>query len=314
MNAFVESSVTTITIPSSVETLADGCFLSAKRLSEIRFEPNCRLTGIESALFMNCNLESIIIPATVTKITAMSGLSRLRSIYLESGSRFELRQQLLCDPARSQIVSGFGDDHEVVIPSWVEAINFGAFHRRAGLQKVVFERGARIVTVAKHAFSHCLALRRVRIPASIRSLGMSCFWYCPRLEVVEFDENSQLKIIGSGVFSTCGIVKFRVPRSVEVLGQECFAYCTRLGEVAFEEGSELKRIEAQAFYESSLARIDIPQHVEVVGQSAFPRHCQIALAWSENSKEFAMWKREHRESFDHLFPDRVQKRSSCTVE
>jgi hypothetical protein len=61
-NAFSESSLQSIVIPSSVEILGSSCFSRCQSLSSISFESNSRLTRIDSTAFSSSSLQSIIIP------------------------------------------------------------------------------------------------------------------------------------------------------------------------------------------------------------------------------------------------------------
>jgi hypothetical protein len=50
-------------IPRNVEILESKCFSNCRSLSSITFESNSRLTRIESEVFCDSSLQSILIPS-----------------------------------------------------------------------------------------------------------------------------------------------------------------------------------------------------------------------------------------------------------
>jgi hypothetical protein len=60
------SSLSSFSIPASVEERGRGCFSGRTNLSEVTFESNSRLSVIESGAFAGCCLRSpVSIPASV---------------------------------------------------------------------------------------------------------------------------------------------------------------------------------------------------------------------------------------------------------
>ena len=85
-------------------------------------------------------------------------------------------------------------------------------------------------------------VRRVKIPASVKEIGVDVFFKCKNLKSVVFAENSWLEKIGPWSFSNTGIEKITVPKNVTEIEEGAFYQCEELREVVFEEGSKLKEM------------------------------------------------------------------------
>lgn len=93
-------------------------------------------------------------------------------------------------------------------------------------------------------FMSCSALREIKLPETLQSLGDFSFAYCSDLESIV------------------------IPNSVQSLGSDCFLECKRLSKI--ELGSGLTEIGRTAFYGcKSLKQITIPQSVVSIDELAF---------------------------------------------
>ena len=77
----------------------------------------------------------------------------------------------------------------------------------------------------------------VKIPASVREIGVDAFFGCKNLKSVVFAPESKLEKIGAGSFSKTGIEKIVVPKNVIEIEVGAFYQCKELREVVFEEES-----------------------------------------------------------------------------
>jgi hypothetical protein len=84
------SSLSSICIPSSVETLCDHCFSQCTALSSVTFEPGSRLSHIEAHAFAHCSsLPSLCIPSSVWMLrnTCFFACKSLPNVTFEPGSK-----------------------------------------------------------------------------------------------------------------------------------------------------------------------------------------------------------------------------------
>lgn len=109
-------------------------------------------------------------------------------------------------------------------------------------------------------FAYNEIIKYVFIPNTIENVYGGVFYYSINLEEVEFEENSNLKIINIGMFQNTSITEITIPSSVETIGNRAFQD-TPLEHIYFEEDSKLKIIRSNAFFASSLTSIIIPASV-----------------------------------------------------
>lgn len=146
----------------------------------------------------------------------------------------------------------------ITIGKNVTEIAEGAFLNCVGLQTVIFEKGGtEDLLIGENAFSGCLSLASVEIPARTKSIGMGAFefvqtvsgresLYSTGLESVSFEENSRLETIGARAFRGAHFTSVTVPKSVRTIGDSAFS-ATQLETVDFESGSVLETISSNAF-------------------------------------------------------------------
>ena len=161
------SSLTSIEIPASVETIEATAFSDCSQLTTVTFEKGSLLKTIGGGYyssyyhgaFSDCSsLTSIEIPASVETIeaTAFSDCSQLTTVTFEKGSLLKT------------IGGGYYSSY---------------YHG---------------------AFSDCSSLTSIEIPASVETIEATAFKRCSKLTTVTFEKGSQLKIIGGGFDTNVG--------------------------------------------------------------------------------------------------------------
>jgi hypothetical protein len=107
---------------------------------------------------------------------------------------------------------------------------------------VKFESGSKLVRIGVKAFSRCLSLHAICIPASVEILCECCFAGCGGLVTLTFESGSKLARIEPRAFSNCfRLNSIAIPKSIQKLSKE-WAMGSALRRVIFESASSLRKM------------------------------------------------------------------------
>ncbi len=168
------SSLTSIEIPASVETIGKEAFKRCSSLATVTFEKGSQLKTIGGGYSSSSHFGTYS-----DYYGAFSDCSSLTSIE---------------------------------IPASVETIEATAFKRCSKLTTVTFEKGSQLKTIGggysssyyHGAFSDCSSLTSIEIRASVETIEAAAFKRCSKLTTVTFEKGSQLKTIGGGFDTNVG--------------------------------------------------------------------------------------------------------------
>ena len=259
------TSLSTITIPASVTTIGASAFSGCTALSTVTFENESNLSALNDNVFKGCIITNIRIPAKVATIssTAFASCKALQTVSFEENS---------CLTTLTTTFAGLPALQRIAIPASVETIEAQAFQKCPSLTTVTFESGSKLKTIgggyseasSYGAFSDCIKLTAIEIPASVETIGAAAFKGCTSLATVTFESGSKLTTIGGGyyyyysryyygAFSDCSkLAAIEIPASVETIQDCAFSQCTALEKIEFGENSMLKTIGQMAFYECKI--------------------------------------------------------------
>lgn len=307
-------------IPASCKIIETLAFADCHALSRVIFEPNSHLKTIRGGYdrysdgdgaFINSSIDSIMIPASCEAIeaTAFKGCVNLENVSFESGSML----QTIAGGFRGMYANGAFADckslKSITIPAQCTTIGVAAFKNCQSLESVLFESGSRLATIDGAysddyyygAFSDCVSLKSITIPATCLSIGIAAFKNCKSLENVSFASGSQLSQISGayscvsysyvswyhGAFCDCELLKsITIPAKCRAIGAAAFKNCKALETVVFEPDSRLQIIEGgytpegkeYAYFGAfsdciSLKSIAIPKTCQTIEATAF-KNCK----------------------------------------
>ena len=207
--------------------------------------------------FRNKNIESYVIPSSVTSIgnNAFSGCGSLSDIVIPSS----------VTSIGYSAFSGCDFLSKIVIPSSVTSISDSAFLLCRSLSKIVIPSS--VTSIGNNAFSGCRSLSDIVIPSSVTSIGDGAFSDCVSLSYIAIP--SSVTSIGDGAFSDCVSLSYiAIPSSVTSIGDSVFYHCDTLSKIVIP--SSVTSIGNNAFSDCrSLSDIVIPSSVTSIGDSAF---------------------------------------------
>ncbi len=197
--AFINNStITSVSVPSSVEVIQNYAFGNCTNLSTVSLVAG--LKTIDSYSFTNCpSLKNITLPSTLETI---GDFVFYKSSALES----------------------------VNIPSSVKTIELQAFYG-TGLKSVVIPNGVTIL--APSVFEGCKNLSSVSIPDSVLKIDARAFFGCTSLNSVLIPNS--VKEIGARAFAESGLTSVTIPGSVTTMNGYTFLDCASLRAVKISD-------------------------------------------------------------------------------
>jgi hypothetical protein len=156
--AFINGSLTAITIPGNVESIGSHAFFGAEGLTSVTFSGTSTLASIGENAFKQSKLEAINIPASVTIIgDAAFALTPLRSVTFAENSSITTISSSMFESVQSLT--------SITIPASVTSIESYAFYGASQLANVVF-LGNAPTPVGVEAFTEVAAGAKATISAS----------------------------------------------------------------------------------------------------------------------------------------------------
>ena len=179
------------------------------------------------------------------------------------------------------IIKYRGSDSRVIIPSEIDGatvtyIAEDAFYQCTNLEAVEIPEG--VVGIGAWAFSET-NLKKVSIPASVKTIGREAFCCCRNLTEVELLNG--VKEIGKAAFAETAIEDIILPDSVIVVGDFAFSNCTQLFSATLP--NNLEKVADYMFDGCvNFQQTNIPESVRIIGEFAFSqtRFQNISLAES----------------------------------
>ena len=160
----------------------------------------------------------------------------------------------------------FGDGSgELVLPEGLESL--GMIFQYAPITSVRLPKSLK--QIGLQAFRLCEKLERVEIPedSALERIDSSAFYGCKALKTVDWPKS--LKNIGDGAFAQCeALESFVGATGVETIGNSAFCDCKSLKTVELSNG--LRKIGGSAFVDcKSLKTVELPNGLIEIGASAF---------------------------------------------
>ncbi|MDO5785603.1 MAG: leucine-rich repeat protein [Eubacteriales bacterium] len=249
--AFMSSSVTSVTIPSTVQEIGESAFLNCSSLSTVTFSDEPTLTKIGPSAFAYCsNLNTLSIPDSVTTIGtsafATCGISSLTipagvtsgvgnalagydhsKVSFSSGSPYEIVENGLYNGTVLEVVL----DNSITsfsIREGTTAIGEKAFSKRtAGSDDLNFKNLTSVsipnsvTSIGDSAFEDCSALTSVTLPEGLTTIGKNAFARCSAL--TSLDLPKKLTSIGKAAFLATSLETVVIPNGITEIPEDAFS-------------------------------------------------------------------------------------------
>ena len=207
-----------------------------------------------------CTLYSLFMLALARK--ELSACSFRLFIGEKPNITFVMDEDLLTKPTEEELKEAFVDEWGVKYSKDRRKL-LKVPNKLSGAYSV--KEGTRII--CDHAFSCCLSLSKIVIPASVASIGEWAFWGCSSLSDIVIP--TSITSIGDKAFMGCrSLSEIVLPSSVTSIGNHAFCGCISLSDIVIP--TSITSIGNRAFNGcSSLSDIVIPSSVTSIGDCAF---------------------------------------------
>lgn len=268
----------TVTIPSTVNKIADGAFSGSIKLTAINVESgNTTYSSADGVLYNAAQTELVSYPAgkqgPYTTLPTTKTI-RTRAFYYAAGIT------------------------KLTLTPGVEEIGNDAFQQTHNLKELVFQPTSTFKKMGTWAFVGS-GLEKLELPASLETLGTAAFNGCTKLKTVTVADGSQLQMVGQSSFAGCTSLEsfqflgssvavtigknafsgdtklptFTIPGTVTTIEEGAFNGCSAMTSVTFDTPARITTIGAGAFQNAGLLSIHLPESVTTIEQSAF-NSCQ----------------------------------------
>ena len=226
-SAFTGNPITHLIIPSSVKEIKDFAFYSTQ-ISELTFSSDIifgsnsfgKISTLKSVIFENgvtqiigssifsdCAIESLTLPSSLQKITAINAFSnnKIKTLHLP-------------DTLTELGVGVFDRNNieEINIPSALSVLPQNAFSNNP-LKKITLNEG--LVKIGRNCFQSA-QVESIVIPSSVSEIGVYAFMNCSNLKEVNI--GTGVMLIDSGAFVNCAIETLQLPSSIKTINTYAF--------------------------------------------------------------------------------------------
>ena len=266
--AFANSSLTEISIPKEIETIANQAFYKCEALKKIDFSDGVK--EIKEAAFSYCSaLEEIHLSKVLTKIgkEAFYACSSLTEITLpkklinigeDAFGACKALKEIKVEAGNTAFTSIDG----VLFNKEKTTLLTFPFANTANYQVPVGT-----TKIAPSAFSECNKLASIQFPNTLIEIGSEAFYKCLKLENITFPNS--ITAVGEGALYGCeGLLQVELSKSMTIIPDNLLSKCTKLQKIKIPEG--INKIAYQAFSNcSSLTQVEIPASVNNIESESF---------------------------------------------
>jgi hypothetical protein len=178
-------------------------------MRSLAFADGSQLQSICENAFVQCPLETVVVPASVKEIDPSAFDPDVWRLVTFDGPTPLLINDFVCSADSRILLRGLSETDPVVIPAGIEVIGADAF--------TDFEIRSQIFAVSQRQVPKTFI-----VPSSVETIGARCFENCARMETITFGESSKLKRIGERAFAESGLASITIPAATEEIDGSAF--------------------------------------------------------------------------------------------
>ena len=125
---------------------------------------------------------------------------------------------------------------------------------------------------------------QIVVPSFIKKIAKYMFKNCEMLTKIEFEKDSQLRLIDDCSFCGTKIKKYLIPSHVIKIGRFAFSGCNNLKEIEFADYYELQVIDEFAFSGLQIECFTIPSNITEIREYAFQHSYFLSIDFAQKSE------------------------------
>lgn len=297
------ASLTSVTLPASVDTVGEYAFFCCTNLKSVTFQGYVETVG-SRAFYRNYALTEVHFTqgAGTLKSYAFGGCTSLATVELPHIERlgdyaftscFSLTGLPLGTDGGTLTIGSYvfsrctGLTH-ATIPARVSGLGVGVFSECTNLETATVEEGIGASSMGNRMFYECTALTSVNLPRRWTRIPDEAFYNCAKLSY-QFPDNltgigyaafynctsldkdivlpAGFTTLGRLAFENCDPTSVTIPAGVTEIPERAFNACPSLKRVSLPEG--LLTIGEYAFGGNSLESLTLPSTLETLEEGAF---------------------------------------------
>jgi len=307
-NAFLFSTLTSVTIPSTVTSIGNGAFNGCSNLTSVIVK-NATPVSVSSSTFSNRENATLLVPGESKDVYANTDVwKEFKTIkgYIKFAD--ELVKSICINNWDTDGDGELSEDEAAAVTSINKVFRKSKIHTFdelkyfTGLTSIyseAFEDCSSLTTITipnnvksldKQAFSRCSSLINIGFTSSLESIGTEAFWNCTALTT--FAVPNGVKTIASTAFSGCtNLTSITIPASVNTIGGTPFSGCSSLTSIIVDSNNETYESPAgsNAIIQKATNTLVagckstiIPENVTTIGNNAFLNCSLTSLVIPDN--------------------------------
>jgi hypothetical protein len=213
------------------------------------------------------------------------------------------------------IIDYFGAEVNLEIPNTfndfdIVGIMDNTFRELLSLESIVFASGSMMEIIGSYAFYNCENLKEILLPDTLIEINSYAFhntditeiyigntieliddyaFYLTNLSILEFEDSSNLQIIGVRAFYALNLIEVEIPVSVIYIDEAAFAFNTQMTSFSFEAGTQIEVIPDYLLYKNALIEeLVLPKSVQIVGYGSFSFITNLTTFTIEDNSELVL--------------------------
>ena len=168
------------------------------------------------------------------------------------------------DDTTGELTEYKGKETDIVLPNGIKIIGRSAFEY-GEITSVVIPEG--VEEIDDCAFSECKNLKSVKLPNTIKKIGVDAFSMCEQLTSIIIPDG--VETIGDSAFFECkNLRSLELPNTFKIIGRSTFGSCEQLTSIIIPDGVET--IDFSAFSNcKTLKSVTLPNTIKTIGKFAF---------------------------------------------